>query len=69
MVANANRDCLYTLNEEKKWDLVDQSREVAGNLVSVFQLPIEEQASLVNGKDRLFLLVRKTDVRAGGCLR
>lgn len=69
MVANANRDGLYTLNEEKKWDLVDQSREVASNLVGLFELPTEQHALLVNGKDRLFLLVRKTDGRAAACLR
>ncbi|WP_146260158.1 hypothetical protein [Rhizobium tubonense] len=69
MVASAGRDGLYTLNAEKKWDSVDKSREVAGIATDVFQLPIENQALLVNGNDRLFLLVQKTDSRASGCLR
>ncbi|WP_156390408.1 hypothetical protein [Rhizobium sp. Root1203] len=69
MVANAGNDGLYTLNAENRWDFVDQSREIAGNVIYLFKLPIENQAVLVNGREGLFLLVRKTDVRAVACLR
>ncbi|UWM77793.1 hypothetical protein N1937_11480 [Rhizobium sp. WSM4643] len=69
MVANAGNDGLYTLNAENRWDFVDQSREIAGNVIYLFQLPIENQAVLVNGREGLFLLVRKTDARAVACLR
>jgi hypothetical protein len=69
MVANAGNDGLYTLNAENRWDFVDQSREIAGNVIYLFQLPIENQALLVNGKKGLFLLVQRTDARAAGCLR
>jgi hypothetical protein len=69
MVANAGPDGLYTLNAENRWDFVDQSREIAGNVIYLFQLPIENQALLVNGKKGLFLLVKRTDARAAGCLR
>lgn len=69
MVAGAGRDGLYTLNSENRWDIVDQSRKIAGNLIDLFQLPIKNQALLVNGKKGLFLLVQKSDPRAAGCLR
>lgn len=69
MVANAGNDGLYTLNAENRWDFVDQSREIAGNVIFLFQLPIENQALLVNGKKGLFLLVKRNDARAAGCLR
>lgn len=68
MVASGGRDGLYTLNAENRWDLVDKSREIAGNINELFHLPIENHALLVNGKNGLFLLVRKTDARAVGCL-
>ncbi|PDT05403.1 hypothetical protein CO666_07270 [Rhizobium chutanense] len=69
MVASAGRDGLYTLNAENRWDLVDQSREIAGNLVDLFRLPIENRALLINAKKGLFLLIQKSDARAAGCLR
>ena len=69
MVANAGSDGLYTLNDENRWDFVNQSREIAGNVINLFQLPVENQALLVNGKKGLFLLVQRTDARAAGCLR
>lgn len=69
MVANAGPDGLYTLNAANRWDFVDQSREIAGNVIHLFQLPIENQALLVNGKKGLFLLVQRTDARASGCLK
>jgi hypothetical protein len=69
MVASAGRDGLYTLNADNGWELVDQSREIAGNIIYLFQLPVENQALLVNGRKGLFLLVQKTDARSAGCLR
>lgn len=69
IVANAGNDGLYTLSAENKWVSVDQSREIAGNVIDLFQLPIENKALLVNGKKGLFLLVQRTDVRADGCLK
>jgi hypothetical protein len=57
------------LNAESGWDLIDHSREIAGPLAGLFQLPVQNQALLVNGKNALFLLVRKTDARATGCLK
>jgi hypothetical protein len=69
IVANAGNDGLYTLSAENKWVSVDQSREIAGNVINLFQLPIENKALLVNGKKGLFLLVRKDDARASECLK
>ncbi len=69
MVANAGSDGLYTLSKENRWDLVDRSDEVAGNVMGLFRLPIENRALLMNGKDRLYLLVEKSDSRATNCLK
>lgn len=69
IVANAGNDGLYTLSAENKWVSVAQSGEIAGNVIHLFRLPIENQALLVNGRKGLFLLVRKTDARAAKCLR
>ncbi|SEI08054.1 hypothetical protein SAMN05216228_1022121 [Rhizobium tibeticum] len=60
---------IYTLNAERKWDLVDRSEEVTGNVYDVFHLPAENRALLVNGRRGLLLLVLKTDKRATECLK
>lgn len=69
MVETAGRDGLYTLNADNGWDLIDRSKEITGNIPQLFPLPNENRALLVNGKAGLFLLIRKTDARAVGCLR
>ncbi|WP_326893462.1 hypothetical protein U8P73_31115 (plasmid) [Rhizobium beringeri] len=69
IVANAGPDGLYTLDSEKTWEPVDHSREIAGNIIHLFQLPAENEALLVNGREGLFLLVKKSDPRAVSCLR
>ena len=69
IVIQAGKHGLYSLNAENRWDFVEHSREIAGNVIHLFQLPIEHQAVLVNGKKGLFLLVQRIDARAAGCLR
>ncbi|WP_158686943.1 hypothetical protein [Rhizobium leguminosarum] len=69
IVANAGPDGLYTLDSEKTCEPVDHSREIAGNIIHLFQLPAENEALLVNGREGLFLLVKKSDPRAVSCLR